>query len=261
MGIYKKTTTTTKTTARKRARTPVKYRRPMSKKARNYRAKAQVRKRLGTIKKAAGAQRNAVDSTDVLFRSSNTYYGTNCTAFTAWNSGSGSRQRNEIFISGIEITLSFLNKVDSPLWCNVAVVSPVSSNVDLVTTGEELFRGSGTERAKSFASTQPWDRHMLPINTDAFNVLMHKRFTLAAVDGGGGNGSYPDPNRPGYKDMRRYIKIGRRFTFENDEDTTPTEPNIYLVMWFHQYQITDTTPLGVITISRRIRIFFRELDT
>lgn len=259
MGVYKRTTTTTKTLPVKRARVSVKYRKPISRKQRNYRNKAAIRKRLGTVKKRAGTQRNAVDSTDTAFLQDNNLYTTNCTAFTAWGGSSATRQRNEIHISGIQIQLSFLNKIDSPLWCNVAVVSP--TNTSTTATATDFFRGSGTERAKSFSSTTAFDRHMLPINTDAFNVLMHKRFILAAVDGGGGNGSYPDPNRPGYRDMTKYIKIGRRFTFENDEDTTPTEPNVFLCMWFQQYQVAAGDPVAVITVCRRVRIFFRELDT
>ena len=258
MGVYKRTTTTTKTTARKRART-VKHRRPISRRQRNYKAKAAVRKRLGTVKKRAGTQRNAVDSADGVFLQDNTLYTTNCIAFSAWGGSSATRQRNEIHISGVQIQLSFLNKIDAPLWCNVAVVSP--TNAEDTPSQLQFFRGSGTERAKSFTSSTSFDRHMLPINTDAFNVLMHKRFILAAVDGGGGNGSYPDPNRPGYRDMTKYIKIGRRFTFENDTDTTPTEPNIFLAMWFQQYQIAAGTPVACLTVNRRIRVFFRELDT
>ena len=61
----------------------IKHRRPISRRQRNYKAKAAVRKRLGTVKKRAGTQRNAVDSADGVFLQDNTLYTTNCIAFSA----------------------------------------------------------------------------------------------------------------------------------------------------------------------------------
>lgn len=237
------------TTVRKRA-----PRKRLTRKARNYKAKAAVRKQLGAIKKGSDAQRNAIDSTDNAFLSTDTLYATNCISI-AHGDASASRDRNEVFISGIEVQLQYKNMIDSPIQVNVAVVSPTDTP-DVAVTG--FFRGSGNERGKDFNTAIPFDKHMLPINTDKYHVLMHKRFLLAAIDPA--TNSFPDPVRPSYRTLARFIPIKRRFTFTTDSSATPAEPSVYLCTWFTIFGDTSGTPLASVTQTRRIRLLYREIN-
>lgn len=172
-----------------------------------------------------------------------------------------SRQRNQIFISGMKFCIELRNNTDECLVCNMALVCPKNKRIldaSNSAPNEQWFRGTGEDRGLDFTTAlSSSDLHCRPINTDEHFVLMHKRFDLAPKQFGSGAVS---SIRPNYRFFNFYKHIKRSFRWNSDGQSYPVAHPIYLVMWCDKAfsaEDTDKTD-NVLTCFKRVITYFKE---
>ena len=172
-----------------------------------------------------------------------------------------SRQRNQIHVTGIKFCIELLNKTDSCLLVNMALVVPKFTRALTVTSAEqELFRGTGDDRGLDFSNDlASTDFHCRPINTDKYYVLMHKRLKLAP--------SIPQTNlqaqtslKANYRFLNFYKKINRSFRWNADDHAMPIAHPIWMLIWCDKaFNPEGTTKENdALTVSRRHVLYFKE---
>lgn len=167
------------------------------------------------------------------------------------------RTRDIINVRGFKLCMEIksLTASVSPgdqLLFNVAVISPRDSTSTSVT---DFFRNnSGDSRGTDFSTgLTSTEFHCLPINSDKYHVLMHKKVVLGD--------SLNDVN-PSHVFIDEYIKIDRQFRF--DSGTTSTANNsIYLVYWadISMKAAGSLVEINAFNMSNTGILYFRETCT
>lgn len=171
------------------------------------------------------------------------------------------RQRDVVSLESVSYQFDVKNKTGNAMQCNIAVVAPKFSGALFNTTGYTLFGkffrspGSTNSRYVDFAATtDDLDKHRLPINSDRFIVLSHKRFTLNF--GLLGNGIQYDQDASNFKQVSEYIRIGKEARYSTDNE--PESGRIYLVFWFSGFQSASTS-VDAVTCLIKGRGSFKEV--
>jgi len=91
------------------------------------------------------------------------------------------RERTMINWRGTRICMFFRNTGNTnPVNLNIAVLAPKSTGAGNVPVATEFFRGDVGTRAIDFGVTLSANEFRCrPINSDEYNILRHKRYTLA----------------------------------------------------------------------------------
>lgn len=224
-----------------------------TKRFKNFKNKRMVRRRIGMRVGVGNSKRDADVTTFPV--STRTLYDTpllNLTKGTAIDN----RERDLINFRGCKICLSFVNDVStySPngekLFWNMAIISPKDETTKTTFTTTKFFRGSGSTRYHAFDNNlTALEFRCLPINTDEFNVLKHKRMVLApysAVDG------------TNNKMIEFYWSLNRQIRYE-DGTAFPEGKQVYLVQWFDtQNSAAASVPRLVGDMQERVVKYFRE---
>ena len=131
------------------------------------------------------------------------------------------RERDIIDLRGFKICLSAINNLTNlPLYLNVAVLSSkFDPTAQPVTTN--FFRGEGNTRGADFdLNRQSVEFHCLPVNTDKYFVMSHKRYMLSR---------FGDQNQDHLTDTY-YVPINRQIRYDTS-DGNSTNRQFYLVWW------------------------------
>ena len=161
------------------------------------------------------------------------------------------RQRDTLHHKGVKVCFMCKNTRKQALFLNWAIVLPKAAN----TIGSlDLLRGDDQERDHPIdQNSTTMDLRCLPINTDRYIVLKHKRKTILP-DSDKGTTSTEGRDLVVIED---YIKTNRQVFFDGD-NAEPLQ-NMFMVWWVDYYG----APVGVKTasceVSWKIINYFKEV--
>lgn len=166
------------------------------------------------------------------------------------------RERDTAVIKGIKICIQLRNFESAPLFCNVAVIHPktelgVGNDIPV----DEFFRAYGQARSQDFStSLDPMSLHCLPINSDKYVVLRHKRFMIGPA-AGFSTGATRTPVR--LIDM--YVQLNRQIRYTGNSAIDLEEGQVYLAYWFDNPDSTAGSPAvaSAIRVNRRYVVYFK----
>lgn len=165
------------------------------------------------------------------------------------------RHRDTVNLRGIKICFHFRNNIDETLLMNFAVVRPKEGGV----VNSEFFRsqGEGSNRSLDFGiARSSIEFACLPINSDRYDIMMHKRFRLK------GKAQSTDVEESGsnFKRIEKYLRINRQVKF----DGTGVEPigssQLFAVWWSDKQMTNGGTGGTAFAVGRMQRIicYYRE---
>ena len=170
------------------------------------------------------------------------------------------RNRDLCNIRGVKMCWEIRNNFSDTILMNIAVVVP--RNKDL---GDDIninfFRNQGNNaqfggnRARDFtASMTSNEYHCLPINTDEWAIMSHKRYRIQGTS----NNITVNQNGSNYFNLNRYTSIKRQQRFDGVSDV-PVKP-IYVVFWFCEVLSGASASQlnNVVQMSQRNLVYFRE---
>jgi len=158
-------------------------------------------------------------------------------------------------------TYSSLNGIPylNPMLWNVAIIAPTDNNV--VTT-DDFFRSQGENKSTrdiDFTNAlSAIEMHGLPINTDKFQILMHKRFKVGSCNKqsttNGSTGAVPD-----IATFKKWVPMYRQVAYSDSTADKCTSP-VYFVYWYdHMFA---PAPLGAqprgAVIEAKVVTYFRD---
>lgn len=229
-----------------------------SRQFKNALKKRSERRRVGDTPKKDTSKRRTVVDTGCIARDTQTLYSWDLTQLGAQADGIDSRERDVVRIGGWRVDYEVQNKVDAPVYINMAVISAKTCpGVDLDTN---FFRSAGVQRAVNYSTTATdLERHVTGINTDRWIILMHRRIRLAGqVDSSPGTpGNQFSSGKTSYATISRYVKLGRQVRFDADTDTVP-QSKVYLVIWYGRLCGNGTVVTGAVEHNLKVRCWFRD---
>lgn len=181
-------------------------------------------------------------------------------AFTT--SGTNNRSGDMCYVSGFKLCCSVFNKDPSPIFVNMALITPKKSENNTIDPTDFFRSTAENERYRPFNHTlNANEMNCLPINSDAYIVHWRKKFQLSP-ENNGVSGAFNDPTRASYKHWQEWIPIKRQFRFYNNSETTsqPTDPHPVIVFWCDKvWANSNQTPSsGVAEIQMNTILYFRE---
>lgn len=153
------------------------------------------------------------------------------------------RQRDLVRFVGTKICIQIANELSdsTPLVVNFAVVHPRDQNT---VNNDKFFRSFGNERSQDFGITlSANDLHCLPINTDRYTVLTHKRIKLGGYNVTTAN-RFKTQNYDTFKEMSLWVPINRQLRYPAT-GSQPEQGNVFLVWWCDQF----LQPAGSSTVA------------
>lgn len=191
----------------------------------NRRRKTDLRKRIGEFVGSGTAKRNQDVTTGSL--NTRTLYNVpllNIPKGTAIDQ----RERGLVNFRGMKFCHSMefrdptlITSAANKLWINRAIISPKGCDTDPITAN--FFRGEGTGRAQDFdVALSSLEFHCTPINTDKYNVHMHRREKLGPFQSTEGRGAAV---------RMWYTKLNRQIRYDDDGEV-PIGKQMYYVWWF-----------------------------
>ena len=189
---------------------------------------------------------------------------------TSSQNDANNRQRGLVNMRGFKVCMEIVNKSAVPMYLNLAVISPTGKNNGFTVNNAgqdseaifaKFFRDQGTsnDRYKNFSSAlSALELRCLPINTDEWTVLKHKRMLLGRVpEELPGTGTL-FTQRANFKTFEFYKRISRQIMYDSGSGTSAEQP-VYLVWWADQWG----TPGGgaqqdIIDYNLRVIKYFKE---
>jgi len=193
--------------------------------ASNRRRKYDLRKRIGEFVGSGTAKRNQdVTSGNLNTRTLYNVPLLNIPKGTAIDQ----RERGLVNFRGMKFCHNFECRDPSAItdgsqkwWINRAIISPKGCDTDAISVN--FFRGEGTGRAQDFDnSLTPLEFHCTPINTDKYNVHMHRREKL---------GPFTSTEGRSTTVKMWYTKLNRQIRYD-DAGEVPIGKQMYYVWWF-----------------------------
>lgn len=165
------------------------------------------------------------------------------------------RRRAVVQVSGLKLCLSLKNVSTEAGYFNVAVISPKGNKGTPDST--EFFRSQGSARAVNLSTAlTALEFHCLPINSDVYNVLFHKRFQIGSQTNAGG---FWDRTVPNYLTFSKWVKLNRQIRY-NASDTV--EGACYIVYWCDLFSGASTTAVSAnaMQVGEHHVTYFREIN-
>lgn len=142
------------------------------------------------------------------------------------------RLKQDINLQGFEIVAHFRNGKNDVLLANFAVVSPTNNRNNPPTFGS-FFRDYSASRDVDFSTALTANElHSLPISTDKWRVLMHKRIKFSGT-----------PTYTGGKTWiakKFWVPLHRTIQYKSPSDTEP-EDLVFLIYWFDNFAANGGT--------------------
>lgn len=168
------------------------------------------------------------------------------------------RMTKQIYCSGFKCCYSIINLYDEPIYFHLAV-----ANIKSLYTGatsQDFFRdeGRGNKRASHFdTSLSGMDMHCLPINTDKFNVLMHKKMILGKKHD---ISDYNSLGRANYTQGDFWLDIKRQIRFDGEGNTQFNTDKLMLLYWCTPVDAATDAPVltDMVKFSKRVVAYWRE---
>jgi len=167
------------------------------------------------------------------------------------------RLRRHINVRGFKMCWEVVNLTAIPVYLNVAVICPKQTTNDGIEE-TDFFRDQTSNRSQNFStSLTALEFHCLPINTDDYTVLKHKRYRLAP----NGTSTAFNPNAgASYKNIDWYVKLNRQVRYTGTESNKPTDGDVYVVYWCDRFGSASgsTAQSNTLQIYQRYLTYFRE---
>jgi len=227
------------------------YRKYRGRRARKQPARTRVGMPVGT---ATARVQQVQQTLPIANQTSRTQYVREITDI-AQGTAPNERNRDIVNFRGVKICCNFINEsLGVNLFVNYAIISP-KSGIDV--DEQDFFRSHVANRGVDFNSPNltSMDYKCRNINTDRYNIITHKRLTLASQNAALQNGSL----RYSYQVMR-YVKIQRQLRYNNLSDelgekcTTP----IFFIWWYDAEGLgTEAETVEVLNTDLRLMAYFR----
>lgn len=167
------------------------------------------------------------------------------------------RERRMVNLRGFKLCMELENDHTTPMYINIAVLCPRDGAAGVV--NGDFFRGSSTARALDFddAGITGMEYHCLPINSDRYTILKHKRYRLDPSS----EAAYKNSNGTNFKNVDWYIPIKRQLRYNNQPtNDQPENGRCFLVYWFAPFQASAgaVAITGVVNVSQRVVAYFRD---
>lgn len=161
------------------------------------------------------------------------------------------RQRNVLNIQGIQILAEIKNRSADPLLLNIAVIaSKGTSGIEVA----DFFRDQALDRACDFSSAlSSIELHHLPINTDKYIVLRHKRYTLQPGATGGTN--IITNHGQSWMTLDWWLPFKRQVRYDSSSANNPEDGNVTLVWWADKFESAS----GTVMSSNQFAIAYRHV--
>lgn len=202
------------------------------------------------------ANRALVRSSSVANRNTRTLYsGDLIDIVRATDHEIDERHRDIINLKGVKICMEVKNNQNSPLYFNIAVVVPKYDQSLSIVPTNDFFRNNQNGRGTDFTTgLSSLEFHCLPINSDVYTILFHKRCLLGPDGGVTFNSSGP----PNYMVLSKWIKVNRQIRFENND---PVNGRIQYVFWADVMEGAPLDPAvtNAFTISEHHVAYYRNV--
>lgn len=161
------------------------------------------------------------------------------------------RNRDTILHKGSKICFSVKNILRVPVMFNWAIVVPKASNT---VSPIDILRGNGSERDVTLNNALTFmDLRCLPINTDRYRVVKHKKMLIQPDSD---KGTDQNEGRD-FRMIEEYIKTNRQLFFDGST-ATPLQ-NIWMVWWCDYYNSPTGSTASTIQFSWRIVDYFNDM--
>lgn len=167
------------------------------------------------------------------------------------------RQREMIDLRGFKISFGINNNVTGKgdRIFHVAVISPKGmfgflGVQDNCVVNDNFFRGNGAARNINFqTSLTGLERNVLSINTDGYNILMHKKFYFENTDTNGRRS----------KLLKFWLPVRRQITY--DQGPVAQAGRVALCWWMEPVQGVGSggTPVGYADVDIHCIAYFKEV--
>lgn len=192
--------------------------------------RSQIGERIGTSNSKTALQVNTDGTT--LFNSGQLYVQNLVLLSKTTDNEIDGRQRDLAKLSGVKMCFEVTNVDPSPMYMNFAVVRSKDETVPDVTN---FFRSYDNSRSIDFSQAlSGLQFHCLPLNTDKFNILWHKRMRVNGAIDNETQSPYDQKSGRSYLNFSKYIKIQRQMRY-NGTQNFPENGNISLVYWFTKF--------------------------
>lgn len=165
------------------------------------------------------------------------------------------RHRDIINLKGVKLCLEVKNTQDRPMYFNFAIVVPkYDQSLNIVPTND-FFRNNQNGRGTDFSTgLSSLEMHCLPINTDTYTILWHKRCMLGPDGGANFNSAGP----PNYMILSKWISVNRQIRFEANN---PVNGRIQYVFWGDLMESAPADPAvtNAISLSEHHVAYYRNV--
>lgn len=229
--------------------------RTIGKAYKSYKRRKTARDNIGYDPGMETTKRTLITNTND-FKSTRVLYSTDLTDIGATgNNAVNARQRDMLYMSGTKLCFELGNARTKPLYVNIAVVHSKKDNdtVGSIGTGD-FFRSNGNGRAQTFSDAlSSLEFHCLPINSDRFNVLTHKRMVLDPVSAASG---YSATDGKSFTSVGMWVPVKRQIRFNGGE----AQSKIWLIYWFDEFDTpqTDLSIPNAVKVSEHHVTYFKE---
>ena len=135
--------------------------------------------------------------------------------------------------------------------CGFDCCEDLTPSATPVVPNQDFFRSYGSNRGIDFTTSNPLGLCSNPINSDKYEVLMHK---LALTHFQSHNGGTVPPND---YHLKEYLPIERQVRFVDITETS-AEDTIWLVAWYTTMSSNALTPLEELQFRHRTIVHFRD---
>lgn len=142
------------------------------------------------------------------------------------------RERRLMKVGGVKFCAEVKNLTNAPLYVNWAILASKAGGIGGV-SNVDFFRASeGAERARNFGTDLTGNEfHCLPINSDKYHILQHKRYKLVPSASGGDTVALTGKS---YMNIDMYKKFNRQLQFDGAVGG-PESGETSLVMWCSKF--------------------------
>lgn len=212
------------------------------------------RARIGERRGSGTSKRTTTDETAVTAQATRTLYVNNISDI-AQGADLNNRERATAFVSGFKICMEVRNRTPSPLYFHYAVLSPKQGTT--VDSTDFFRKKEGSTRSRNFDNNcSSIEFNCLPINTDKYNILCHKKKLLVAQASGGLTVSLTGKS---YSMIDEWVGLKRQLRW-NDATATDSYDRIFLVHWADEMFVDSAvTPFAnAYDLSKKVVCYFRD---
>ena len=143
------------------------------------------------------------------------------------------RIRNIVNFKGMKVCMEWRNLSDTVLQCHMAILCPRKSTT--VSIQDFFSNPAEAERGKNFNNNlSSTEYNCLPINTDEYVILHHKRYQRGRQGDDVGTGEDNTSGKRNYRALHQRQPINRQIRY-TDNTNTPADGNVILVYWADSY--------------------------